>query len=91
MSTTQRHGVFCRCGHNRSLIAFGLRHICGVANCECVKHDTATKPPKARLSVVETPVPEMIEDDPTAKVGHVTDAQLMAEWRARAAALGVLA
>lgn len=46
---------------------------------------------RAHLSVVETPIPEVIEDDPTAKVGHVTDAQLMAEWRARAAVLGVLA
>lgn len=41
METKQRHNVFCRCGHARSLTGFGLRHICGVSTCECVKHDTA--------------------------------------------------
>lgn len=41
METKQRHNVFCRCGHARSYTAFGLRHICGVLTCECVKHHEA--------------------------------------------------
>ncbi len=41
METTTRHNVFCRCGHARSLTGLGLRHVCGVAKCECVRHDTA--------------------------------------------------
>lgn len=37
------------------------------------------------------PVPEVVEDEPTARVGHITDAQLLAEWKARAEELGMLA
>jgi hypothetical protein len=52
----------------------------------------ANEAKKAHLSVVETPVPEVIEDEPaTAKVRTPSDAELMTEWRARAASLVVLA
>jgi hypothetical protein len=54
METKQRSSQrFCRCGHARALTQFGLRHICGVSSCECVKHDTAVTPKKAKLTVVE--------------------------------------
>lgn len=46
---------------------------------------------RARLSVVATPVPEVVEDDPTAKVRTPSDAELFEEWKARALALGVVA
>lgn len=49
------------------------------------------KAKRAHLSVVETPVPEPIEDEPTAKVPTLSDAQLLAEWKARATEIGVLA
>lgn len=57
---------FCRCGHARSLVyrvyVGQPRNICGVLACECVKHDTATTPKKAKLTVVE-PSPNAMARD----------------------------
>ncbi|SRR5258708_2740762 len=44
--------AMCACGHARSLAmvdGFGVRfrHGCGVALCECIKHDTSKAPKKA--------------------------------------------
>lgn len=44
---------FCRCGHNRSFYLQGMPHICREPSCECVKHDTAVTPKKAKLKAVE--------------------------------------
>lgn len=47
---------------------------------------------RAHLAVVETPVPEAIEDEPaTAKARTPSDAELFEEWKARALVLGVVA
>lgn len=66
METKQRSAQkFCRCGHARALIYYGpprYPHICGVTACECVKHDTATTPPKAKLKAVE-PSPNALARD----------------------------
>lgn len=53
---------FCRCGHNRSFHMTGLRHVCREPSCECVKHDTATMPKKAKLALVE-PSPNAMARD----------------------------
>lgn len=63
MKTEQRSSnQFCRCGHNRSFHMTGLRHVCREPSCECVKHDTATMPKKAKLTLVE-PTPNAMARD----------------------------
>lgn len=66
---------FCRCGHNRSLTWVDpvehRRHpnVCSVPKCECVKHDTATTPKKAKLALVEPSPNAMARDAAVALVG----------------------
>lgn len=59
-----RKNHFCACGHNRSWTYRSNPRICGDIFCECVKHDTATAPKKAKpsLKVVE-PGPNALARD----------------------------
>lgn len=58
---------FCRCGHNRSFHWTNAPHICREPRCECVKHDTAVMPKKAKLALVE-PSPNAMARDAAVRV-----------------------
>lgn len=81
METKQRSAQkFCRCGHARSLVwrnpstSVVMRNICGILPCECVKHDTATTPPKAKLKVVE-PSPNAMARNAAVRLLRAAQAQ----------------
>jgi hypothetical protein len=83
MSTKQRSSqTFCArpgCGLAKSGHGF-LAGACSNFIAPGTKEANEAK--RAHLEVVHTPIPEPIEDDPTAKVANVTTAALQSYWSA---------